>query len=61
MMLMRAAILCDPEVAWSPWRPTGSDPWDATKAAHLHRRAGFGATWSRVARDVAEGFEPSLR
>jgi hypothetical protein len=26
-----------------PWRPSGGDPWDKRKAAHLMRRAGFGA------------------
>lgn len=28
----------------SPFQPTRDDPWDADKAAHLARRAGFGAT-----------------
>jgi uncharacterized protein (DUF1800 family) len=26
-----------------PWRPSAGDPWDRRKAAHLARRAGFGA------------------
>ena len=54
-------LLRDPEAAWSPWRPTGADPWDASKAAHLRRRAGFGATWGQVVRDAEEGLEPSIR
>jgi uncharacterized protein (DUF1800 family) len=29
--------------------------------AHLHRRAGLGATRGQLERDLAEGFEPSLR
>ena len=32
-----------------------------SKAAHLHRRAGLGATWSQVRRDIAEGFELAVR
>ncbi|MEZ5963834.1 MAG: DUF1800 domain-containing protein [Planctomycetota bacterium] len=27
-----------------PWRPSANDPWDRRKAAHLLRRAGFGAS-----------------
>jgi hypothetical protein len=44
----RDNLLRDPEACWSPWRPTGSDIWDEFKAAHLHRRAGLGATWGQV-------------
>jgi uncharacterized protein (DUF1800 family) len=40
---------------WAPFEPTDNDPWDAAKAAHLHRRAGFGATRAEVARDVKDG------
>ncbi len=34
-----------PEAAWSPYEPgrAGDRPWDLAAAAHLHRRAGFGA------------------
>ena len=41
-MRSRDDLLRDPEACWSPWQPTGSDPWDEAKAAHLHRRAGLG-------------------
>src|SRR5262249_29429083 len=34
----------DPELAWQPWRPTAEDPWGRKWAAHLYRRAGFGAS-----------------
>jgi len=40
---------------WSTYQPTADDPWDATKVAHLHRRAGFGANWTELTRDVREG------
>jgi uncharacterized protein (DUF1800 family) len=44
----------------SPWRPTASDPWDARKAAHLLRRAGFGGSPREVARCVDVGLERTL-
>ena len=31
-----------------PFIPTDSDPWDATKAAHLLNRAGFGGTPAEI-------------
>ena len=54
-------LLDDPEAAWSRYRPSPAEPWDEARAAHLHRHAGFGATWGQVVRDKAEGFEPSIR
>jgi uncharacterized protein (DUF1800 family) len=60
-MAPRVDLLRNPEAAWSPWRPTASDPWDVAQAAHLHRRAGLGATWGQVQRDAVTGFEPSVR
>src|SRR5262249_31538946 len=45
---------------WSPYEPTPDDPWDLRKVAHLHRRAGFGATWSELVRDLAAGPEASV-
>jgi hypothetical protein len=46
--------------AWAPFVPTPADPWDLRKAAHLHRRAGFGATWAELKRDVAAGPDESV-
>ncbi len=40
---------------WAPFEPTAKDPWDLGKAAHLHRRAGFGATRAELARDLEDG------
>jgi uncharacterized protein (DUF1800 family) len=40
---------------WAPYQPTAKDPWDLRKAAHLHRRAGFGATWKELHRDLKDG------
>jgi hypothetical protein len=51
----------DPDRAWQPYRPGPVAPWDAARVAHLHRRAGFAATWGQLERDLTEGFEASLR
>jgi hypothetical protein len=41
--------------AWALYAPTTADPWDLRKVAHLHRRAGFGATWGELQRDLKDG------
>jgi uncharacterized protein (DUF1800 family) len=61
MLESEKALFDDPLNAWKPYRPTPEAPWDAARVAHLHRRAGLGATWGQVDRDVKDGFEPSLR
>jgi uncharacterized protein (DUF1800 family) len=43
------------EGPWAPYQPTAADPWDVGKVAHLHRRAGFGATWAELQRDLKDG------
>ncbi len=50
----------DPALAWLPWEPTADDPWDLVRVGRLHRRAGLGATWAEVQRDLAEGHEAAL-
>jgi uncharacterized protein (DUF1800 family) len=40
---------------WAPFEPTDKDPWDLAKVAHLHRRAGFGATRAEIVRDLKDG------
>lgn len=45
---------------WARYEPTADDPWDLRKVAHLHRRAGFGATRAELLRDVAAGPEASV-
>jgi uncharacterized protein (DUF1800 family) len=45
---------------WAPYEPTASDPWDLRKAAHLHRRAGFGATRGELQRDLRDGPAASI-
>jgi uncharacterized protein (DUF1800 family) len=34
----------DPVEAWQPWQPSSADPWGRKWAAHLYRRAAFGAS-----------------
>jgi uncharacterized protein (DUF1800 family) len=45
---------------WSRYEPTPDDPWDLRKVAHLHRRAGFGATRAELLHDLAAGPEASV-
>ena len=40
---------------WAPFEPTDKEQWDAAKVAHLHRRAGFGATRAELVRDLKDG------
>ena len=34
--------------AWSPYQPSPERPWNLARAAHLLRRAGFGANWNEL-------------
>src|SRR5262249_2485723 len=45
---------------WAPFEPSSADPWDLRKVGHLHRRAGFGATWSELQRDLEDGPDRSV-
>ncbi|MEA2631213.1 MAG: hypothetical protein QOE66_1432 [Chloroflexota bacterium] len=40
---------------WVRYEPGADDPWDLRKVAHLHRRAGFGATRAELIRDRDAG------
>ncbi len=40
---MNEMINIDPDWAWQPYQPTADRPWNRSLAAHLYRRAGFGA------------------
>ncbi len=52
-----AAALSDP---WAPYAPDSHAPWDLRRVVHLHRRAGFAATWSEIQRDLNDGPEASI-
>ncbi|MFQ5503682.1 MAG: DUF1800 family protein [Planctomycetota bacterium] len=49
-----------PEEALLPYEPTAEDPFDRRKAAHLARRAGFGATRAELDRAEKNGLEATL-
>ncbi len=38
----------DPDWAWAAYESSDTAPWDVRSAAHLFRRAGFGATWEEL-------------
>src|SRR5213075_3049620 len=45
----------DPKSAWSPYAPSDRTPWNLRRVVHLHRRAGFAATWHELQRDLNDG------
>jgi uncharacterized protein (DUF1800 family) len=51
-----------PEAAgpWAPYVPSEQAPWNLRRVVHLHRRAGFAATWGEIQRDLKEGPQASL-
>ncbi|WP_435021782.1 DUF1800 domain-containing protein [Tundrisphaera sp. TA3] len=54
---------CDapsPVDSWAPYEPTAEVPWDLGRVVHLHRRAGFAATWAETRRDLHDGPEATV-
>ena len=49
-----------PETFWARYEPTSEAPWDLRRVVHLHKRAGFGATWPEIKRDLSDGPEASI-
>jgi hypothetical protein len=49
-----------PADAWQPWLPTAEEPWDRKRAAHLFRRAAFGATPAELDAAAEQGFPKTL-
>ena len=49
----------DPLDAWKSWLPAKNE-WSRKWAAHLFRRAAFGAKPDEIARALAEGFPKTL-
>jgi uncharacterized protein (DUF1800 family) len=39
----------------TPYEPDDKSPWNARRVVHLHRRAGFAATWQELQRDLRDG------
>src|SRR5579864_9760032 len=46
--------------AWAPYVPDDKEPWDLRRVVHLHRRAGFAATWQEIRRDLKDGPRASV-
>jgi uncharacterized protein (DUF1800 family) len=47
-------------VPWALYVPDEAMPWDLRRVVHLHRRAGFAATWEELQRDLKDGPEASI-
>jgi uncharacterized protein (DUF1800 family) len=45
---------------WSAYAPGKEAPWDLRRVVHLHRRAGFGATWPEIQRDLKDGPDKTI-
>ncbi len=45
----------DPKWAWEAFVPSRQQPWTLDLAAHLHRRAGFAATWGELQQSLKQG------
>jgi uncharacterized protein (DUF1800 family) len=45
---------------WAVYEPTHDGLWDLRHVVHLHRRAGFAASWPEIERDLADGHEVSI-
>jgi uncharacterized protein (DUF1800 family) len=45
---------------WSAYTPDAQTPWKLRRVVHLHRRAGFAATWDEIERDRKEGPQASV-
>jgi uncharacterized protein (DUF1800 family) len=50
----------DPAEAWAPWKPSADEPWNRKWAAHLYRRAAFGATAEELAAAEKRGVTETL-
>ncbi len=50
----------DPDWAWAPFEPSAERPWGRPLAAHLYRRAGFGATSSELDQAVTAGMAATI-
>jgi len=40
---------------WKPFEPNEQTPWNLPRVWMLHRRAGFGANWGQLQRDLQDG------
>ena len=59
-MWPRSSHTSDATTAWAPYEPGDRAPWNLRRVVHLHRRAGFAATWDEIRRELADGPGPSI-
>jgi len=45
---------------WEKFQPDEQTPWNLRRVVHLHRRAGFAATWNELQRDLNAGPNASI-
>jgi uncharacterized protein (DUF1800 family) len=45
---------------WAAYKPDDRAPWDLSRVVHLHRRAGFAASWTELQRDLKDGPKASI-
>jgi uncharacterized protein (DUF1800 family) len=45
---------------WAAYAPSQEAPWDLRRVVHLHRGAGFAATWDELRRDLKDGPGPAV-
>src|SRR5262249_19687383 len=60
MIAPASNLLDDPVQGWAAYEPSGKRPWDLECVAHLHRRAGFTASWGVLRRDLHDGPAASI-
>ena len=44
----------------APYVASDEAPWNLRRVVHLHRRAGFAATWDEIQRDLKDGPQAGL-
>ncbi len=46
--------------AWQAYERSDTAPWNLRHVVHLHRRAGFAATWQEIQRDLNDGPDAAI-
>lgn len=50
----------DSKGLWASYAPADKAAWNLARVVHLHRRAGFAATWKELQRDLQDGPAKSI-
>ena len=46
--------------AWTRYQPSAAAEWNLRRVVHLHRRAGFAATWNELQRDLKDSPQAAI-